>query len=96
MASITFCKSDELTDEVFYYLFQIEVVKIIGHFNSVFSDFFEGEFFVTADKYNPNVRYIKKPGEKLQVLLLEIHVKYLNEKMREIAETLSGLIGKRI
>jgi hypothetical protein len=89
MASFKFNKSENLTDDYFFMQFRIEVLKLIGDLNSVFSDKFDGVFEITVDPENPRSKYVKDSDEELDETLLKVRTLFLEKKMQKIADRIS-------
>jgi len=80
-----------MVDDNFYYQFRIEVIQLVEHLSSVFSDYFSGIFEITVDYKEPQAGYIKEPNEEFDETLLSANLEFLNKKMGEIAEKLNKL-----
>jgi hypothetical protein len=91
MAVYKYNKSRQLQSVDFYDEFQKEISGLTLQFENVITDAFEGEFVITVDKWQPNVRYLHHPDEIPNSALLLVYINFLSAKMRETAEKISRL-----
>jgi hypothetical protein len=86
MANLRFKKSVNSPDEEFFFLLQIEIVKIFSYLEDVFSDFFKGTFEITVDEDEPSIEYFETPDEEPDKDTLGSHLIFLDKSLHEASE----------
>ena len=87
MASITFRKYDTYVEHDYFINVQAEVLHMFDEFESILKDY-KGTFEITIDKFLSNINYTPVPGETLDAGKHQSNLSFLNEQLRQIANSL--------